>query len=73
VGYGDDPCDLEKRVDGAHYVILSEHHHLQGLVLGTAMLLAAAAGLPAAVHAARDLAKMPPPAGEVATQDPLRN
>lgn len=56
---------------GADNVILADHHHLQGLVLGSAMLLAAAAGLPAAVHAARDLAKMPPPASEVVTQDPL--
>lgn len=53
--------------DRGDAIVLAEHPHLQGLLLGTVMLATAAAGIPAAVHAAQDLAKMPPPIAKMAT------
>ena len=50
-------------------MILANHPHLQGLVLGTVMLAVAAAGTPAALDAAHDLATMPPAVGKIATSD----
>lgn len=50
-------------------MILGNRPHLQGLVLGTAMLVAAATGTPAAWHALQDLVDVSPPVGKVATSD----
>ena len=50
-------------------MILADRPHLQGLVLGVGMLVVAAPGAPAAVHAAQDLTHMPSTAAKVATQD----
>jgi hypothetical protein len=43
-------------------VFLTEHPHVQGLVLGVALLAAAAVATPTVIDAARDLSHMPPPA-----------
>lgn len=51
--------------------MLDNHPHIQGLVLGAAMLGAAAAAMPAAVHATHNLFETPSPAAKVATRDPL--
>jgi hypothetical protein len=68
-----DHVDDDQRANAVHRakaVILARHPHLQGLALGAAMLGAAAAGMPAVLHALQDLAKMPPPPAKVATLDP---
>jgi hypothetical protein len=43
-------------------VLLTDHPHVQGLLLCCALLAAAVAATPAAIDAARDLSHMPPPA-----------
>jgi hypothetical protein len=51
-------------------VMLSEHPHLQGLVLGALLLAASAAAMPAVVHAAQDLVGNAPPTAPVPAGGP---